>query len=204
MTRKAFTLLETLIAVTLLAILASVVVTASSSAGTQSLESLARVVAADLRLARNQAVQYNSAWTVRFDPDDNAYELVHTGTGNPPQLQLPFATPGDPYRVELHRLGTVDADNGVRLNPLTLKSSGTIVTDVTFEPLGGTGPLRTEDTMITLTRTQGTTTQAVRLTISWLTGRVQLERASALPTTPVVSDTAPAAPSSIQVQPITN
>ncbi len=175
--RSAFTLLETLIAMTVLAIVASVVMTSASSSGTQGLESVARVLAADLRLARSLAIQYNTQWSVRFDVANNAYELEHTGPGNPPPLENPLAPSEKAYRIVVGRLGTAAGkDNGIRLAGAALSDSRSNVTDVTFGPLGGTGPLRSDDTVILLTEGLGAEMRAVKLTISWITGQVWLDR----------------------------
>ncbi len=63
-------------------------------------------------------------------------------------------------------------DNGVRLAGAALQNSFGSVQDVTFGPLGGTGPLRSKDTLILLIQGTGSQTQAVGLTVSWVTGQV--------------------------------
>ena len=176
MSRRAFTLVEVLITMMILTIMASVVITSANWGGPQTLESAARVLAADLRLARSLAVQYNTEWSVLFRSSNDSYEIVHTGTGNPPPLEDPLAPAGQGYRVELNRLGTsTGSDNGIRLAGLALEDSGSNVTDVTFSPLGGTGPLRNENTVILLAGRSGTNVQTVRLTVSWVTGQVWIE-----------------------------
>ena len=80
------------------------------------------------------------------------------------------------YVVDLQRLGTTTVgDNGVRLSGAALKTSRTRVTDVTFGPLGGTGPARNEETVIWLTDSNGISTRYIRLTISWVTGQVWID-----------------------------
>lgn len=181
-TRKAFTLVEMLIAVTIMGILASVVISASTSGGTQTLESVARVLAADLQLARSLAIQHDTEWTVEFDTDANQYELIHTGNGTPPAPVNPLATAGakpGTYVVDLQHLGTTTTgDNRVRLSGAALKSSRARVTNVTFGPLGGTGPARNEETVVLLTDSNGVSPRYVRLTISWITGQVWIDPAA--------------------------
>lgn len=177
--RSGLTLVEMLIALSVLAILAAVVLPAVRSTEAQSLESVVRVVAADLRLARAAAIQCGTEWTVRFDPATNAYELVHTGAGSPPALSNPLAAAGEPtdrYLVRLDRFAPAKSPGRFRLAAVSLKDSGQPVSDVTFGPLGGTGPARAEDTVIWLTTGAGPETQAVRLTISWITGQVWIGR----------------------------
>jgi prepilin-type N-terminal cleavage/methylation domain-containing protein len=178
-TRKAFTLVELLIAVTIMGILASVVISAATSDGTQSLEATARVLGTDLQLARSLAIQHDTEWTVEFDTVSHQYELVHTGSGTPPAPVNPLAGAGEAagrYVVVLQRLGTTTVgDNGVRLSGAALKTSRTRVTDVTFGPLGGTGPARNEETVVWLTDSNGISTRYIRLTISWVTGQVWID-----------------------------
>lgn len=180
--RFGFTLFEILIAISALAILAAVVLPSFQSVDAQALESLARVVAADLRLARNEAIRHNTNYTVRFDHNTNSYEIEHTGSGSPPALRNPFAPPGTPdgvYQVELGRFGPTRAQSsGVRFAGAALADSLQTVTEVTFGPTGGTGPSRSEDTIIFLNSGSGTSTKSVRLTISWVTGQVWIDRAT--------------------------
>jgi hypothetical protein len=103
-----------------------------------------------------------------------------SASGNPPPLTNPLAPPGrenDPYRVEVGRLGgTTGRRIPVRLGGAMLSESRVAVNDVTFGPLGGTGPGRSEDTIVRLTGPSGDGTQAVRLTVSWVTGQVWIDR----------------------------
>jgi prepilin-type N-terminal cleavage/methylation domain-containing protein len=174
--RRGLTLVEMLIAVTVLAILVSVAVPAIRSTQTATLESTARILAADLRLARSQAIQYGTSWSVQFDLVNNAYDLVHTGTATVPVLNDPLAkagaTPGS-YRVELDPAGTFAQDaTSIRIASAALKDSATPVTDVTFGALGGTGPTRVEDTVILVVIGTGSDMRSVELTVSWITGQV--------------------------------
>ena len=177
--RAAFTLLETLIVIVILAVLASVIIPASRSVHTQSLESVSRVVAADLRLARSRAIQFNTEWSVTFDLENNSYELTHTGSGSPPALNDPLAAPDaqdGTYVIDLDRLGGgLNRSGGVRLAGARLKDSQVAVTTVAFGPLGGTGPGRIEDTEIWLSTGVGSDTRTIPITISWVTGQAWIE-----------------------------
>lgn len=180
--RTAFTLMETLITVTILGILASVILPAMQSTNTRTLESAARILAADLRLARSLAIQFNTDYTVRFDQQNNVYEIVHTGTGNPPPITNPLApNPQDgTYLVELERLGATSSHgNGVSLVAVMLDDSRQPETNVTFGPLGGTGPARSEDTVIWLAKGRPQDVRFVRLTVSWVTGQVWIDESPA-------------------------
>ena len=181
--RSGFSLFEILVVVSALAILAAVALPTLHSVEAQSLESTARVVAADLRLARHEAVQHNTSYTVRFDSARNSYELVHTGTGTPPALRNASAgggTADGEYRVELDRFGPTTAQtSGVRYAGAMLENSKQSVNDITFGPRGGTGPARSEDTVLWLNSGSGSTTKSIRLTISWITGQVWIDSVAA-------------------------
>jgi type II secretory pathway pseudopilin PulG len=186
--RSAFTLVDTLTAVGILAILAAVVVPSLQSTGAQTLESSAQVLAADLRLARTQAIGLNTYYTVRFDFANNSYELLHTGTGNPPplvnMLAPPTATPG-PYVVDLDLLGSTAQSAGrPKIAFAELSQSHATAAEVRFGPTGSTGPARTDDTVIWLTAGSGSQTRAICLTVSWVTGQTWIGTPQMLSSTP--------------------
>lgn len=180
--RAGISLFEILVTVAVLAILAAIVMPAFRSMEAQSLESLARLVAADLRLARNQAIQHNTEYSVQFNIGNNSYQIVHTGTGTPPPLRNPSAGGGTvdgDYTVELSRFGpTRNQSSSVRLVGVATADTNTAKTDVTFGPIGGTGPARSEDTVIWLSYGSGAEARSVRLTVSWITGQVWIEPVS--------------------------
>lgn len=165
-----------LVAVTILAILASVVIPASSSSGPQSLQAAARILANDLQLARGLAIQHNTQWSVQFDSKDNSYELVHTGSGSFPVPENPLAPPSERnagYIVDFDELWLISSGNdGVQFAGAALDQSGAAVTDIAYGPMGGTGPTRSDDTLIVLTRGSGKDMQTLTLTVSWVTGQV--------------------------------
>lgn len=177
--RAAFTLVELLICVVIMAIAAAVVVPSVNSAATMSLESAGRIIAADLRYAASLSVQYNTQYTVRFDVANNAYDLVLTGTGSPPPLRNPSAPPGDAagtYHVAVDQLSpTPNRGTTARLLGAALKDSGQPVTDITFMPVGGTGPSRSQDTVVWISEGAGAQTRYLRLTVSWVTGQVWID-----------------------------
>jgi type II secretory pathway pseudopilin PulG len=168
--------MELLIVIGILAILASVVIPAVDGAGAQTLESSARILAADLRLARSQAIGFNTHYTVRFDSAANSYELLHTGNGSPPPLVNPLAPPSSTpgvYRVDLDMVGsTTPQPSSALLAFAELSQSHAPVTEVRFCPTGGTGPDRTDDTIVWLTAGSGSQTRAIPVTVSWVTGNV--------------------------------
>ena len=70
----AFTLIEILVVLVILAIAVAIVVPAFSSSGLQAV-SAARMIAADLQYAQNVAITTQGPVTVTFDPADNSYSL---------------------------------------------------------------------------------------------------------------------------------
>ena len=182
--RTGFSIFEVLIVVTILAILAAVAVPSFQAVETQSLKSVARSLATDLRLARDLSIQHNTNYTVRFDTANNAYEIIHTGTGTPPPLRNALAAHGSAtgtYRIDLDDFApTKNQSSNVIFANMALSNSNQSVTDVTFGPLGGTGPSRGEDTVIWLKTQHGRTVQSIKITISWVTGQAWLDDVSSL------------------------
>ncbi len=60
----------------------------------------------------------------------------------------------------------------VAIGGAALKVSKSLVTDVVFGPSGGTGPTRTQDTVIWLQENTGNDRRSILLTVSWITGNV--------------------------------
>ncbi len=183
--RRGFTLVELMIVVVIMGILAAVVIPSFRSSHAQSLESMARILAADLRLARSQAVHFDTDYSVQFSLAGNSYEIVHTGAGSPPALKNPLAPAGQetgPYIVDFDQLGSLGIAGGeVRLAGAALKTTQANVSDVTFGPLGGTGPARSDDTILWVTTGSGNDTRCVRITITWVTGEVWVDPPRMLP-----------------------
>ena len=182
---RGYTLVEMLMVVVIVGIVATVAIPAMSSAPAAGLKSAGRVFASDLRLASELAVQYGTEYTVDFDVARNRYQLRHTGTASPPPLHNPQAPPGTPVGTYLVELGSFGGNgtnhNGLRLMGAELKTSDQSMTNITFGPLGGTGPSRTDDTEIWLQRGTGKQSEYLRLTVSAVTGQVWLDQPSAYP-----------------------
>ncbi len=171
--RAGFTLVEMLIVVTIVGILASVIVpTLSSTSGAVVLEAMARSMAADIRGARQSAVQYNGNFAVTFDLANNSYQTMATG-GSAPEMVNALAHSGSGSTIDLDTFGAGRMKQShVVIGGAALKTSKASVVDVTFTPSGGTGPARTQDTVIWLTENTGSNRRCILITVSWITGAV--------------------------------
>jgi general secretion pathway protein H len=172
--RGAFTLIELLIVVTIVGLMASVVIPAmSTTSGAVSLEAVARSVAADLRLARQAAIQYRTPFDVLFDPNNNSYQITASSSGNANNLASLLAPTASNSTIELDKFGAGRwKATRVQLGGAALKNTKARVGNLTFQPAGGTGPARTEDTVIWLIENSGADRRCVLLTVSWITGNV--------------------------------
>jgi len=183
--RSGYTLIEMMIVMTVIGILASIVLPAMSNGASIGLKSAGRILASDLRLASDLAVQYGTQYTVTFNLAKNQYQLTLTGPGNPPALQNPQAPPGTPAGTYVVSIGAIDGNsadlNGVRLLGAKLKTSGQTVTDISFGSLGGTGPARTDDTEIWLTYGPNWNPQYLRITVTAVTGQVWMDTPTTFP-----------------------
>lgn len=175
--RAAFTLVELLIVIMLISILLSVALVSTETSPSHSLETTARAVAADLRLARSYAIKFNSEYTVNFSLDSQSYEIQHTGPGNLPVPQdhlAGTAAASDKY-IKQFQIQSMNLPDQVSLRQVQLKTSETNVSDLAFGPQGGTGPGRNEDTVLILSTVRNGTTFYIPITVSWITGQAWIE-----------------------------
>lgn len=183
--RSGHTLIEMLIVMTVIGILATIALPAVSNSSSTSLKSAGRIVASDLRLASDLAVQYGTQYTLTFDLTKNQYQLALTGPGNPPPLQNPYAPSGTPAGTYIVSIGQIDGNsadsNGVRLLGAKLKTGGQSVNNISLGSLGGTGPARTDDTEIWLMNGPTWNPQYLRLTVTAVTGQVWMDQPKTYP-----------------------
>lgn len=175
--RRGFTLIEMLIVIMIIAILASASMISTETGGSLSLDATARIIAADLRLARNHAIKFNTKYTVQFDLNAQSYEILHTGAGSlpVPKDHLAGSAVDSSKYVRTLQNQSLNMPEQVTLRLIKLKTSRSNVTDLEFGPMGGTGPDRNEDTMIVLTSTKNGTTFYIPITVSWITGQAWVE-----------------------------
>ncbi len=171
--RAGFTLVEVLIVVVLISILASVSLLSIDSSASHSLDTTARMLVADLRLARNHAIQFNTEYTVEFDLNTQTYEIVHSGSGTAPvpENSLAGSSADKTKYIQSVQKDTLNLPDRVVISQIYLKTSDTEVRDLAFGAMGGTGPGRSEDTMIVISTTRNGTTFSIPITVSWITGQ---------------------------------
>lgn len=78
--RRAFSLLEVMIVLTVIGLLLAVAIPRSEPTLVEQLRATSRIVAAELQYARSLAVSNNSTYRVAFDPTANELILTHSGT----------------------------------------------------------------------------------------------------------------------------
>lgn len=171
--RRGVTLVEMLIVVTIIGLMATVVLpTMHSASGAVTLEAMARTLAADLRIARQSAVQYNSSFAVTFDLATNSYNVSQTVSGSTPGLANVLSH-GTNNTVKLDQFGAGRMKQShISIGGAVLKVAKSSVVDVVFGATGGTGPTRTQDTVIWLQENSQRDRRCILVTVSWITGTV--------------------------------
>lgn len=180
--RDGFTLVELMIVVLLLSILATVSLISTDSSGSLALDATARMLAADLHLARNHAIKFNTEYTVEFDLNAQTYEILHTGSGDlpvPKNNLAGSAADSDRYLKQI-QIDSLNLPGQAVLRQINLKTSTSAVSDLTFGPMGGTGPVRNEDTVLMLTTQKNGTTFYILITVSWVTGQAWVDEIQTL------------------------
>jgi len=180
--RDGFTLVELMIVVLLLSILATVSLVSTDSSGALALDATARMLVADLHLARNHAIKFNSEYKVDFDLNAQTYEILHTGSGDLPVPKNNLAgSAADPDRyLKQIQIDSLNLPGQAVLRQIKLKTSDSAVSDLTFGPMGGTGPVRNEDTVLMLTTQKNGNTFYILITVSWVTGQAWVDEIQTL------------------------
>ncbi len=180
--RNGFTLVELMIVVLLLSILATVSLISTDSSGTLALDATARMLVADLHLARNHAIKFNSEYKVDFDLNAQTYEILHTGPGDLPVPENKLAGSAEDSERYLKQIqvDSLNLPGQAVLRQIKLKTSDSTVSDLTFGPMGGTGPVRNEDTVLMLTTQKNGNTFYILITVSWVTGQAWVDEIQTL------------------------
>ncbi|HLA84917.1 MAG TPA: GspH/FimT family pseudopilin [Thermoguttaceae bacterium] len=170
--RGAFTLLELLMVVAIMAILTAALMPLAESTSHDMMVAAAQTVATDLAYARSLAVANNSHYTVHFDPQQNRYVLEHSGS-NELLDTLPdsiFRSPGDPsdeHIVKLTELPGV-GEPAVLVGAFRAGNAAESIRDVEFGPLGET--TETDHTVVLLTVGTGMKQRYALVVVNPVTG----------------------------------
>ena len=154
--RPAFTLIEVLVVVTIVAIAGAIIVPHMLTPSSWGVQAAGRIVIADLLFAQNEAIARQATRRVIFDPANNSYRVTD-GAGA--TVDVPFR--GGAYLVDFNRDKRF---TGVRLE------------NVAF---GGADPLRIEYDPLGTPSDGGTLDVAsnnltYRITIAPITGRITI------------------------------
>lgn len=139
--RRAYTLIELLIVVSLMGIFAALLLPRFEPSVHDQLQGAAEILAADLSYARNLSVTNDSQYSLSFARATNAYTLRHTGSNNLldvlPKTAYRHASDAPDEQVtyleDLPHLGPGVELVGVRIGGGSVSASGA----VEFTSLGG-------------------------------------------------------------------
>ena len=170
--RSAYTLIELLMVVAILAIISAALIPIASNGISEQLEAGARVLATDLDYARTLAVTHESKYRTAFDASAHAWTLTHSGTdASLASLPAsPFHVSQEPATQRTTNLRSLPGAN-VQLSVYSVYAAGaspTAVGDVEFGPLGAT--TRSEETVIWLSGGVGAATRYVDVRVNPVTG----------------------------------
>lgn len=128
----AFTLIEILVTVAILAIAALIAVPMMGSAADMQVRSAANRLAADLEYAKNMAITYQRPFTVVFDTsaDNNGYRILDQILDESKVIKHPVS--GQDFDVRFAKERNLSR---VKITGLTLEP-GTSPTKVTFDYMG--------------------------------------------------------------------
>jgi prepilin-type N-terminal cleavage/methylation domain-containing protein len=174
--RRGYTLIELLIAISLMSIMAAILLPRFEPSVHDQLQGAAQIISADLNYARNLAVTNDSKYRVGFKRDTNAYYLQHSGTNSLLDVLplTPYRNSSDApnvqttYMEDLPHLGALVEIWGISSGNGAVSSSGV----VEFDSLGGVEGGQV--TTIWLACGVGDTRRYQSLTIAPVTGIVSL------------------------------
>lgn len=174
--RGGVTLIELLIAITIMAILAAVVMPVFEPSLREQLIGAAQVVQSEFGYARNMAVANDSRYTIAFDKTNNRIVLTHSGTNAALNTlpASPFRSISDAATQQTTDFDDLPALCG-RVEFVVAQKISTVtttVTDVEFGPLGET--TRPESTRVWLGCGGGVARLYVPISIDPVTGLVSI------------------------------
>lgn len=174
--RSAFTLIEFVIVILLMAIAVGLVIPSAAPQTEQQLRAAAHLVAAEVELARDLAITYNSKYKLVLDTKDNRVVLTHVGE-NSALNQLPRELVNNTTSDATHRITDLSQVPGlwnqVRIAAcaefgVTIAPNNAIV----FEPTGATN--NGKSFLIWLKAGQSEWTRYVTVIFDQSTGQVSI------------------------------
>lgn len=187
--RAAYTLIELLMVIAILAIVSAALIPSSSNGISEQLEAGARVLATDLDYARTLAVTHESKYRTTFNASAHTWTLTHSGT-DASLTSLPASPFHSSQEAASQRTTWLRGLPGanVQLSVYSVYAAGTsptTVSDVEFGPLGST--TRSEETVIWLSGGSVNAKRYVDVRINPVTGLASVgsfqSTAPTLPTT---------------------
>ncbi|QDT38974.1 GspH/FimT family pseudopilin [Stratiformator vulcanicus] len=165
--RRAFTLIELVIVIGLIAVAATLAITSAGAYPGRHAEIAAKLILTDLRLARSLAIHHNAQVVVAFDSTANRYSISAAG-GSTIDLPTPQlgAVSGEAYTIDLDQVCKASLAGAMS------RQSESLVSEVVFQPDGGASPDRAEDTVVWIVEQGSGGARFVRLRICWVTGEV--------------------------------
>jgi prepilin-type N-terminal cleavage/methylation domain-containing protein len=172
--RRAFSLMELLIVISMIGILAAVAVPVFVPDAADHLQAAGEQVASDLAYARSLAVANNSRYRLTFDPEKNVYYLSHSGA-NAALNVLPAGAMGSPSDPKDQRIVKLDLlpTLGTRVSLWRSPSQNGGQTLVEFGPYGET--TATQEAVIWLTAGAGPMQRFLAVRVNPVTGLATLD-----------------------------
>jgi general secretion pathway protein H len=157
--QRAFTLVEVLVVVAIIAIAGAVVVPSMKQTGSMSVQAAGRQVIADLLVAQNDAIAKQLTRKVVFDPDNNTYKVTAADGSTIGMNWMSGDASAGNYIINF---STDDRFSGVRIENVEFGDDKTIA----FDPLGAPDTGGTIDVVFGQFR--------YRVTVTAMTGRVTI------------------------------
>jgi prepilin-type N-terminal cleavage/methylation domain-containing protein len=181
--RAAFTLIEFVIVLLIMAIAAGLIIPNAAPQTEQQLRAAAHLIAAEIELARDLAITYNSQYKLTFDTKNNRIVLVHTG-GNSALNTLPQDLVNNPASDSTHRiidLSTVPGLWGqVQIAACAeFRTTLTANSEIIFGPTGD--PANGKSFLVWLKAGQGQWTRYITVFFDQSTGQVFIGSMNGVP-----------------------
>ncbi|MCE9605272.1 MAG: type II secretion system GspH family protein [Planctomycetia bacterium] len=175
--RSGYTLVEIMIAISIMGIMAGAAIPLFQPNVAVQLESTGRIIAADLAQVRDLAVSNNSNYRLTFDLAENRYYLEYSGT-NAALATLPATIYRDASNTTTRRYTDLDdlpqLGTSVKLySVVAAAASPTSITTLEFDALGAT--VQTAETLIWLSTGSGDGVRYVCIHVDPITGLARVD-----------------------------